>query len=80
MKTMFVGMIKELRKFTSATGDKSITVKFEMNALGNEEVFNELNRLDRPDTGVGIIVMTQTEIEEIAELAEKKEKEKERKK
>lgn len=72
MKTMFIGMIKELRKFTSATGDKSITVKFELNANGNEEVFNELNRLDRPDAGVGVIVMTQLEMEELAEKEEKK--------
>jgi|26BtaG_2_1085354.scaffolds.fasta_scaffold02055_5 hypothetical protein len=58
---LFIGMIKEIRKFTSASGDKTFTVKIETNALGNEGVMAKIDDLDQPEVGIGCALMSAEE-------------------
>lgn len=61
--TFYAVMIKEVRAFLSDAGDKTIAVKFILNAAGNEGVSDKLNDLQRGDRGVYVCVFDQFEYE-----------------
>lgn len=71
MAAKFTGLIKELKKFTYASGDKIYSLKVEFAEKDNIGVFNELNEIDRPETGVVVYVMTEAEHEELVKKEKK---------
>ena len=65
MATALLGQIREVRTHISASGDKSGRVQIVFNTAGQDDVVDQLNRMQDPQSGVYVVFFDEVEYAEI---------------
>jgi len=72
MPVKILGIIKEVRTFTSASADKTGTVKIEFNLSGHEKMYRELTILHQLEKqGVVAVIMTEEKFDRFSKKEKK---------
>lgn len=65
MAVKIIGILKEVKSTTYATGDVIESIKFEFNSSYDSNILAELHKLhNQRDTAVALLVMSELELEE----------------
>lgn len=72
MPVKILGIIKEVRTFTSTSADKTGTVKIEFNLSGHEKMIGELTILHQLEKqGVVAVIMTEEKFDRFSKKEKK---------